>query len=198
MGIMDSIFAITNEGRRVETLMRTAKSAKNLKKKACQRCGACCHVRSCELFPDEVKDIAQYLELPVKEFIEHHLVIDRKNGSDIYFLRVAAVNISDLTGQFIPGHRTFGEGPCIYLKSNEDGTHSCFIHDTKPRVAKSHRCWSSKSESDMPEDVRKKVVEMEQEAFIAKLLKKWSGNVLKKKFGIDGEKLEEETNESEE
>ena len=160
-----------SEMERLRELETRLKSASILKKKHCVRCSYCCHQRTCTPTPNELKKIAKFLKMTPTELIEKYYAIDRKTGSNVYYVKPVGENIKDLIGGFISSSRTWNEGKCIFLKKK-----SCKIYPVRPKTAQVMKCWEGNEE--------------EQDINYKNILDSWKGNKLKKEFGFNGEELE--------
>ena len=158
-----------NEIERLEELKFILKPAFLRGEKKCVMCGYCCHRKTCIPTPNELKKIAEFFRMTPQKLIKKYFAIDIYKG--IYHVRPIGINIKDLKGKFIPADRTYGEGKCIFL----DKKNRCKIQEVKPKQAKSMKCWVKTKPFDV--------------------LKYWKGNQLLKQFGIDGGKLEVESEE---
>ena len=130
-----------DERARVDKLEAQFQTAEKIKKTECQKCGFCCHRRTCVPTPEEIPKIAEFLKLSIPELIKTYYCIDAKTESMIYHIKPAGINQKDLLGQFIPGDRTFNEGPCIFLTEEK----LCQIHPVRPKSAKLQECWTPNS-----------------------------------------------------
>ena len=84
----------------------------------CIRCGACCRWKGAvKVTPDEVDAIAEYLGMPVEEFLDKHTVItpDRQH-----------LSLCEKSN-----------GECEYLISDSAGLPACAIEKVKPRQCRS-------------------------------------------------------------
>lgn len=153
------------ESERLTRLEDNMKSARILGKKFCVKCGFCCHKRTCIPNPEEVKKIAEFLKLTTKELINKYFSVDWDSDFG-YYVKPLGENIKDLGGKFIPDERTWNEGKCIFLTKEN----LCKIYSIRPKSAKLQECWRK--------------VEVKEDTRIS-----WKGNILKKEFKIDGEKM---------
>lgn len=145
-------------------------SARLLGKTECQKSGFCCYQRPATPTPDEVNQIAQYLNLTTETFIQKYLTID-KNRKDfsIYHFRFISKDYPETAGRFLENSETFNREPCIFLSKDR----LCQIQDVKPRQCREHTCWLKKS------------------GFVAE--NEWGNNILEINFGINGQEKEEES-----
>jgi len=163
------MFQQIEEEARLERKRKKFKTAEDLKRKKCIKCGWCCNVRSCIPTPKELKKIAKFLTLTPKECINKYFAIDRENSEPIYFVKPIGINQKDLIGKFIPNDRTFNEGQCIFLDKNN----LCKIHSVKPKHAKITSCWEGKEDDNFnPREA-------------------WEEGQLEKEFGIKVKEEEE-------
>lgn len=130
-------FRADQERARLKALEDTFDTAEKLGADECQKCGFCCHRRTCIPTPCELTEISKFLSLTAKETINTYFCIDRASFSDIYYVKPAGINTKDLVGKFIPTNRTYNEGQCIFL--TEDSL--CKIYSVKPESAKMQNCW---------------------------------------------------------
>jgi Fe-S-cluster containining protein len=162
------IFAEIEEQSRLENLEKKLQSARIKNVDYCIQCGFCCHRRTCVPTPDELIKVAEYMKLDVKDLINKYYAIDRHTGSNTYIAKPVGENIKDLAGQFIPSERTFNEGKCIFLDENNN----CKIYSVRPESAKKAGCW-----------IKNKIV--------YNPIKFWENNMLLKRFGINGQLMED-------
>jgi len=116
---------------------RLHQRACDLHVKHCVQCGFCCMQRPCVLLPKEIKPIADFLRLSIKELINTYLVVDKYNDSS-HFLMVAKETQMDLVGQFVSWERTYDEGYCCFFNKE---THNCKIYPVRPKEARDSKCW---------------------------------------------------------
>ncbi len=173
-GLFNGFMRREEEVRRLEKLKKRFKTAKDLGKKHCVRCGFCCYRRTCTPTPFELKKIAKFFKLTPAALIKKYFVIDKIKYNDPYYVKPAGENIKDLVGKFIPAERTFNEGKCIFLDKNN----LCKIHPVRPQSARDCKCWEDE-DTELGRDY----------------IKAWKGNKLLKEFGIDGEDAENEAND---
>lgn len=172
---LDGLFATSTEVGRLEKLEIKLKSAKIKGVKHCIKCGYCCNRRSCVPTPKELTKIAKFLKLKPKKCINTYFAIDRSSFGYNYIIKPVSSNIMDLAGKFIPSSRTFNEGRCVFLSKHN----LCKIYPVRPKSAKICKCWEEEQ------------IEYDVNGF-------WEENKLKTIFGIDGEKLENESEREEE
>jgi Fe-S-cluster containining protein len=139
----------------------------------CIRCGWCCTSGTCRPTPDELEDIALFLGLSVHDAIQKYFAIDKRSWDNIYYLKPVGVNTKHLSGKFIPADETFNEGRCIFL----DQDNLCTIYDVRPKAARLAKCWEQDDGTWDPVEF-------------------WKDNVLKTRFGIDGQALEVTSHQS--
>lgn len=151
--------------RELETQFNTARKEGS---QECQKCGYCCHARSCIPTPQELKEIAKFLKLSPNQLINKYFAVDVKSFGDTYYVKPIGINQKDLVGKFIPADRTYDEGKCIFLED----TNLCKIYPVRPQSAKEAQCWKFK-------------------IYKANLIS-WSDDVLFKEFGIDKKTIESE------
>lgn len=158
------------EDSRLEELEKKMKSAKIQGKRKCIRCGYCCCKRTCIPTPDELREIAKFLKMNVKEMIKKFFAID--GTSEGYFVKPLGENILDLGGEYIPINRTYNEGECVFLEGKK--IKSCKIYPVRPDSARTQFCWKEGVKDN------------------DNLMSKWRGKVLEEEFGI---KVEDEDSE---
>jgi len=163
--MLDGFIASRIEASRLDELEQKLKSARVRGENKCVKCGFCCHKRTCIPTPDELKKIAEFLNLTPKELISKFFAIDCQSFSDDYYVKPVGINIKDLVGKFIPSDRTFNEGKCIFLGKDNN----CKIYPVRPKSAKLQKCWE----------------ENKEKADVSDVLSFWKGNILKKEFGIE-------------
>lgn len=155
------------EEERLEILRKKLKPADLCGVKKCVMCGFCCHVRTCIPTPEEIRKIAEFLKMKVKDMIKKYYAIDKNSNISNFHIKPLGENIIDLGGKFIPEERTWNEGKCIFLgKGNK-----CKIYNVRPKSARMANCWEEREKS-----------------YDEELNKSWDNNVLLKEFGFDGEK----------
>lgn len=166
---------LQNMARREEVVARNDALAQNLKtakirgETKCVQCGWCCSIRSCIPTPDELVEIARFLEKTPQEAIEEYFVIDT-HDNDVYFVKPLGKKIKDLAGKYIPADRTFDEGSCIFLTEDI----KCAIYEVRPRNARECECWSDMEYPDPSKD--------------------WAGKVLEERFGVTWSEYDDEDN----
>ncbi len=104
---------------------------------ACNKCGFCCARRPCVPTPDEVKIIADYLGLGIKEMVHKYFIADDL-GDGTKFIFPAKETQLDITGTFIDWRRTYDKGYCVFFNKERE---LCKIHEVRPRDAKTTNCW---------------------------------------------------------
>lgn len=139
---MFGILKRIEEGERLEKLKLELNPADLQKKKQCVMCGFCCNCRTCIPTPKEIKKIAEFLNISVKDIINKYYAIDKNGKYYNLHIRPLGKNILDLGGKFIPSDRTWNEGACIFLDENN----KCKIHEVKPKSAKIMKCWEDNQE----------------------------------------------------
>ena len=107
-------------------------------KTECVRCGFCCARRPCIPTPDELKVIAEFLGMELKEAVKKYFVGDVLGGKSIEYVFPAKHSQEDVVGEFLPARRTYDEGYCILY--DEEGR-GCTIQSVKPRSARDAKCW---------------------------------------------------------
>lgn len=138
--LFEGLFAQVEEDARVAELMKHFKTAKKAGVKYCLKCGFCCNKRSCIPTPDELRQVAKYLDCTTTELIKKYYCVDARGIT--VFVKPAGVNQKDLVGQFIPWKRTFNEGKCIFL----DKDNTCKIYEVRPKTARTMECWTERGE----------------------------------------------------
>lgn len=86
--------------------------------KKCIRCGKCCFNKQINLIPKEVKEICEYLKIPVEKFLEDYCDVKYLHH-EIPIPAICLKNRSD--------------GSCIFLEGN-----LCKIHPVKPWQCKAY------------------------------------------------------------
>lgn len=164
------MFQRLEEEKRIIELRKKFTTAKDARKDTCIKCGFCCHRRPCIPTPAEVRIIARYLKITPSALINEFCTIDKRNDdydNTTYFVKPMGINQKDLAGKFIPTHRTFNEGKCIFLSDKN----LCKIHKVKPKHARNGGCYWPPSTDPLASD-------------------SWKGDMLIKEFGIDGKEAE--------
>lgn len=109
-------------------------TAQDLNVGKCQKSGYCCWMRPGTLSPDDVKPIADFLNISEKELSQKCLAVDQIQGQDTVV--PVRKGHEDLAGEAVPARRTFDHGPCIFLnefKNKEGLTESnCSIYSVRP------------------------------------------------------------------
>lgn len=141
MGVWDIPMDLEYSAYR-KSLKEQFKTAKDLGEKHCVKCGFCCYKRTCVPTPIELKKIAIFLRLSIKNTIKKYYCVDRQDSSNIYFVKPAGINQLDLLGRYIPSDRTYYEGKCIFLDKNN----LCKIYSVRPNTARILECWNNNSE----------------------------------------------------
>ena len=122
--------------------------------KTCQKCGYCCALRPCLPTPEELKNIAKFLKLPLKECVENYFVVDDLGrGTEIIF--PAKETQKDITGEWVPCDRTYDTGYCIFLDKE---TKLCKIYPVRPKQARNVECWNESEEDE--EKMEKELAEI--------------------------------------
>lgn len=111
----------------------------------CQMCGHCCAYRPCIPTPAELRKIAKFLKMPVKEAVKKYFVLDRLPNPNNPFLFPAKTTQQDLTGHGVPSYRTFDKGYCVFF----DKETGCKIYPVLPYMAKNSYCWKDNGKSDL-------------------------------------------------
>jgi len=106
------------------------------RKTKCQKCGSCCQWRTCIPTPSELEEIAKFFKITIEGLIEKYFCIDIIQ-EDIFYVKPAGINQTDLLGKFIPSRRTWNEGKCIFLTDDN----LCKIYEVRPKTAKIQKCW---------------------------------------------------------
>ena len=88
------------EMERLQKLADKMQPAFKQGKTECIQCGWCCHKRTCIYTPEEIKELATYLNLDPITLINTKFAIDRNNG--VYYPKPLGLNSLDLAGKFIP------------------------------------------------------------------------------------------------
>jgi Fe-S-cluster containining protein len=110
------------------------------KNQACQRCGFCCERSPCIPTPNELVEIAKFLDLPLKKMIQRYFVADSIGSKRTKYVLPAKETQKDIVGTFIPLRRVFDNGYCIFFKEG-----SCEIWPVRPRSARKYNCWKEDS-----------------------------------------------------
>ena len=114
-------------------------SAKELKKKKCVKCGYCCAVKPCILTPNELKIIAEFLNLTVIEAVRTYFVCDsNEDGGDNKYILPAKKSQVDILASFVDASRQCDNSYCIFF---DEKTRNCKIYPVRPLMAKQQKCW---------------------------------------------------------
>jgi Fe-S-cluster containining protein len=121
-GIMEAMMS----GNRYQAWLDSLEGsrAEDVGETSCQRCGHCCAARPCNPTPDELRTIAEHLNISLKECVKQYFVLDRLGGNRNPFLFPAKVTQKDLVGGPVPAERSYDEGYCIFFN---ESTKSCRI-----------------------------------------------------------------------
>jgi Fe-S-cluster containining protein len=136
MFFMEGLWKQEAESRRLQELRKQFTTAEDVGANECQKCGYCCHKRTCIPTPDELKKIAEFLGLSVIDAIKQYFCVDTQRY-DYYWVKPLGANRLDRGGQLLDADETFDEGKCVFLTDDN----LCRIHDVKPASAKAQRCW---------------------------------------------------------
>lgn len=112
--------------------------AVDLGKKECQRCGWCCAVRPCIPTPEELRWIADYLGLSLKDAVQKCFVFDEFQEVGPTFIAPARATQLDLAGHMLSSYRTYDGSLCVFYDQAE---HRCRLQAVKPLQARLIRCW---------------------------------------------------------
>jgi len=126
-------------------LHKASETAEKLGLTECNRCGFCCARRPCIPTPDELKIIADYLGMDVKDMIAKYFVADRLGGKSTEFIFPAKKSQLDITGTFIEWDRTYDTGYCVFY---DEEKRECKIYEVRPQNARDTNCWESKDSTD--------------------------------------------------
>jgi len=121
------------------------KRAVDLNKKECLKCGYCCARRPCIPTPEELRNIAKFLDMNLKEMVNKLFVCDSLPFSNTKYIFPAKTTQLDIVGSYITWKRTYDEGYCIF---NDPYTHLCKIYPVQPRIAKETNCWEKGTNYD--------------------------------------------------
>lgn len=142
-GMMESWTLRDNYMGWLKNLESTSDKADKNGMASCNKCGWCCARRPCMPTPDEMKLIASYLNLEVKDAVKKYFVADRLGGSGTTFIFPAKETQLDITGTFINWRRTYDEGYCSFYDQER---RKCTIYSVRPKDAKTVNCWESSNE----------------------------------------------------
>jgi Fe-S-cluster containining protein len=111
-------------------------NAHDKNEKECIKCGFCCWQRPCYLDKEDVKNIANFLNITEEDLFETYLCVDEiKNKLILLPIRHQQKNWA---GEYLPSERTFDcDTPCIF---NDEKTNLCKIHEVKPVGGRSMFC----------------------------------------------------------
>ena len=107
-------------------------------KTECLRCGFCCAVRPCIPTPDELKKIADFLKMDIKEAVNKYFVVDTIGGTTQTIIFPAKKSQLNITGTFISAMRTYDTGYCVFC---DEIKKEFIINSIKPDHAKLSYCW---------------------------------------------------------
>ena len=139
---MFNMFAQSDYIKKLEKYNNKNKSALDLGKTVCQRCGQCCFRRTCMVPPKELQNVADVLKMTVKDMILTYMIVDYNNNIPMH-LKWANENQMHLTGTLIDSSDTFISGQCImYDKEKKE----CKIFDVldKNKMSICNNCWEEK------------------------------------------------------
>lgn len=109
----------------------------------CVHCGFCCSRMSCELTPNEVKKISNFLNMKLIDCVNTYFTVDSKE--DFLFLRIVSENTKSFAGHYLTNEASFNQGRCIFLDDNN----KCKIHKIKPATAKNFKCWTDDRDTEV-------------------------------------------------
>ena len=101
----------------------------------CVRCGNCCATYPCALAPDDLEQIAAFLEMNSTEVFRRYLVLDYAAASGRKMYYVCPARFGDRTGRAVDWDWAFNSSACIFLRG--DG---CLIEPVKPRGGRTFSC----------------------------------------------------------
>lgn len=136
MSFLDGMIRQREYNRWLESMER--ERAVDLNKSECQRCGYCCAVRPCIPTPNELKEIAKFLDMDLKKCIKTYFVVDRLWLHEEYYIFPAKKCQKDVTGEYLESERTFDKGYCIFYDEKKK---ECRIYSVRPIMARNTACW---------------------------------------------------------
>lgn len=132
------------DNNRLSSLRKKFTTAEDLNLNHCIKCGWCCHFRACIPSPTELKIIASFLKISIKQTIEKYFNIDIILNSGIYCVKPAGINRLNKTGKLLNWKETYNEGKCVFLDNNN----LCKIYDVRPMMAKEMKCWEKDNKTN--------------------------------------------------
>ncbi len=115
-------------------------------KTTCKRCGKCCTQYPCNLLPQDIPRIAQYLGITDQEVIDQYLIIDyyaTQFPEDMYFLVPKREN-DHPNVRFASFGWAFQRISCVFFLPPRKVSTACRIHEVKPFGGQHMECWNKK------------------------------------------------------
>jgi len=122
---------------------RLRQPAVDIGKLKCVGCGWCCAKRTCAPSPNEVRVIANFLDMSISKLVRSYMVGDMDPDTHVAYLRFANTGQRHLLGHFLPVVETYAMGQCVM---RDDLEKVCKIHEVLPREGKDYKCWNEKSD----------------------------------------------------
>jgi Fe-S-cluster containining protein len=148
-------------------LKHKLKPSDSLKLDYCKACGYCCYYSVCVATPDELVNIADFLNLHPVDFIlekcafaHYHKEIDNKTICIVY-PRFLTKSMRHKAGTPLYRFDFFDVKGCIFLTKNN----KCAIYPVRPVEARLMRCWKDHK--------------------VFNPIKTWDNDVLTSRFGIE-------------
>jgi len=140
----------------LSTERKKHRTADQLGKEECQKCGFCCLRRTCIPTLKEFKEVAHYLGITPKELAEKYSVVDtERDGS--FHIKWANEAQLDLTGTYPPYNRTYDKGYCIFFDKE---TLLCKIYPVRPLTAHTCKCWEDGDKGASPKWAKRSIYKL--------------------------------------
>lgn len=126
----------------LDDLKKKSNRALDTSKTECQKCGFCCATRPCIPTPDELKRIANFLKISLKDTVKTYFVADSTDNVNKFIFPAKETQL-DITGTYIDYRRTYDEGYCCFFDKEQK---ICKINSVKPQSAKDMKCWEKETD----------------------------------------------------
>ncbi len=131
-------------------LKRKLKSSDMLNLDHCRACGYCCHYSVCNATPDEIDNIAKFLNIDSQELIKtkcgfghFHDVYHGIITACIIYPRFLTKGKLDRSGKILGIMDFYDTKGCVFLSDDN----KCLIHPVRPLQAREMKCWGQKNYS---------------------------------------------------
>jgi len=124
-----------NHKNNVSELVNKFDNAEKLNKNECTKCGACCWKMPCSFSFEEIKRVAEFIEITEKALFMTLLTINPYSDKIYNIIGVRQHQICN--GNVLPKSEFYSLiSPCKFLKDNK-----CLIHEVKPKTSRLFKCW---------------------------------------------------------